>query len=857
MTNKKDYAPIKIMCNGATKDIAFGWKILEASGVVLSLVDESNGTATPLQYGKDYTVSFKAMGGSVTTTQAYPEGFSLLLERKTSNYQGKSFSTSMGFQASEVEKSFDNVSMCLQDMNHNIESFKEEYSAETNQKITDFEDEINSKLTQVTEAVNQLNRLDEVLEACEGYAVSAEEQSIIAQNQAVLSEEFAGTAEQTLAQLQQEHSLAIENVEATKAQAIKDVQASGIYMKGDRLFYRDTKGVEHEFRNDFGGIPPMPVKHKEVKKIEGGFELTWSEPDDSIYMDNVYCKWGNTLILRKQGSYPESPFDGEIVVNNTVRNQYAETPFFDEVDTSKDWYYRAFPRSINRVYSQDELNKFGVWVYSFTRLKKETIPSEKIVYRGANEYYEKSYMDFSSDTFKYGDWKDAPFLLKDRLAPCVVGFDGEVKYFLNPDNYALKEDGTASDITDTSQNINCYMRFKILFRRKRKNANGDTEVDISNVKINDEYKAYGGFVKTDGTLREYIYLPIYRGSLVNNKMRSMSGNLTPISSKTATEERNYCTAVGAGHDMITRADREMIEDLAILMFKTTDFQSALGQGKSNGGSDVGACLKSGTMDNKGYNVRVKLYNKLKENNIDYPKIKEIPLDVIRYIYLVSVGKFWDEILPDLNEPTNGITYNIIRQDVKVIMFAQVFYGKQLTSRGQEYAKIFKEEFPKVYSIILSFKRGLDKNERTVLTHKLMALESRLFREILRRLYELNYAVISIHDAVVVLDVKENNDCTPTVVKEVIEKVYNELGLIPDCSVDYYGKEEMELFLEKEKFLREKGDELISKLRVLVEEDKEIQQLISDYDNGKSEIILTPNKQDVMLHLRDTKELMYR
>ena len=600
MTNKKDYAPIKIMCNGATKDIAFGWKILEASGVVLSLVDESNGTATPLQYGKDYTVSFKAMGGSVTTTQAYPEGFSLLLERKTSNYQGKSFSTSMGFQASEVEKSFDNVSMCLQDMNHNIESFKEEYSAETNQKITDFEDEINSKLTQVTEAVNQLNRLDEVLEACEGYAVSAEEQSIIAQNQAVLSEEFAGTAEQTLAQLQQEHSLAIENVEATKAQAIKDVQASGIYMKGDRLFYRDTKGVEHEFRNDFGGIPPMPVKHKEVKKIEGGFELTWSEPDDSIYMDNVYCKWGNTLILRKQGSYPESPFDGEIVVNNTVRNQYAETPFFDEVDTSKDWYYRAFPRSINRVYSQDELNKFGVWVYSFTRLKKETIPSEKIVYRGANEYYEKSYMDFSSDTFKYGDWKDAPFLLKDRLAPCVVGFDGEVKYFLNPDNYALKEDGTASDITDTSQNINCYMRFKILFRRKRKNANGDTEVDISNVKINDEYKAYGGFVKTDGTLREYIYLPIYRGSLVSDKIRSMSGNLTPISSKTATQERDYCIANGAGHDMITRADREMIEDLAILMFKTTDFQSALGAGKSNGGDNVSACLKSGTMDDKGY-----------------------------------------------------------------------------------------------------------------------------------------------------------------------------------------------------------------------------------------------------------------
>lgn len=264
-----------------------------------------------------------------------------------------------------------------------------------------------------------------------------------------------------------------------------------------------------------------------------------------------------------------------------------------------------------------------------------------------------------------------------------------------------------------------------------------------------------------------------------------------------------------------------------------------------------------TIDNNGYNVRGKLYNKLKENNIDYPEIKKIPLDVIRYIYLVSTGQFWDKVLPDLNEPTNGNTYNIIRQDVKVIMFAQVFYGKQLTSRGQEYAKIFKEQFPSVYSIILSFKRGLDKNERTVLTHKLMALESKLFREVLRRLYELKYSVISIHDAVVVLDVKENDDCTPTLVSDIIEQVYNELGLIPDCSVDYYGKEEMELFLEKEKFLREKGDELISELRKSAEHDEEILELIKDYDNGKSEIILTPDKQDVMLHLRDTKDLMYR
>lgn len=389
------------------------------------------------------------------------------------------------------------------------------------------------------------------------------------------------------------------SMNATKQNVINDIQALGIFMEDDRLFYFDVNGVKHEFRNDFGGIAPMAVKHKEVKKVENGFLLTWTDPDDSVYQNNVYCTWGKTRIVRKLGSYPESPFDGDVIIETTVRNQYAEIGYLDEVDTTKDYKYRAFPCSINKVYSLDDFNKFGIWIYSYTRIMNEATPADKIVYRGANEHYKNAFMNFSSGQFDYGDWKDAPFLLKDRLAPCIVGFDGELKYFLDINDYKKKEDGTPSEVTDTSKDINAFMRIGLLFRRKRKNADGDTEVDISNVKVNDEYKPYGGFVKPDGTLREYIYMPIYRGSLINNKCRSMSGNLTPMSSQTAQNERTYCQANGAGHDMITHSDRELIEDLAILMLKNTDTQSALGQGKSNGGDNVGACLKSGTMDEKG------------------------------------------------------------------------------------------------------------------------------------------------------------------------------------------------------------------------------------------------------------------
>jgi hypothetical protein len=139
----------------------------------------------------------------------------------------------------------------------------------------------------------------------------------------------------------------------------------------------------------------------------------------------------------------------------------------------------------------------------------------------------------------------------------------------------------------------------------------------------------------------------------------------------------------------------------------------------------------------------------------------------------------------------------------------------------------------------------------------MSLESQLFREALKRLFEKGYKVVSIHDAIVVLNVIENDNLTPEIVKEVLCDVYAEIGLVPDCSVDFYGEKEMQEFMEKEKFLREEGDKYIEELRQLSESDEDIKALVEDYDNGKSEIILTPDGKDVMLHLKDIKTIMYK
>jgi hypothetical protein len=49
-----------------------------------------------------------------------------------------------------------------------------------------------------------------------------------------------------------------------------------------------------------------------------------------------------------------------------------------------------------------------------------------------------------STSFNYGSWKNAFFMPR----PCMLKFDGTVDYYLNPNDYSKKEDGTASDITN-------------------------------------------------------------------------------------------------------------------------------------------------------------------------------------------------------------------------------------------------------------------------------------------------------------------------------------------------------------------------------------------------------------------------
>ena len=231
-----------------------------------------------------------------------------------------------------------------------------------------------------------------------------------------------------------------------------------------------------------------------------------------------------------------------------------------------------------------------------------------------------------------------------------------------------------------------------------------------------------------------------------------------------------------------------------------------------------------------HNVRRFLRKTLITNNIEEGSIKSIPIDVLYYMYLTSMGLFWDVTIPKEMVDEK----NLLRSDIKVLMFREVFYSKKLTARGKEYAKIFAKEFPNVYKVV----RESKKDNRTKLANDMMKLESELFGKILSELYSKKFKVISIHDAIVVLDVKQNEKCTEEIVKEVMTDVYRRYGLYPNISVDYFGKECMENLMKKNMLLKELITDYISQLKELVENgDEDAVATLKKIENGDYDFYL--------------------
>ena len=380
--------------------------------------------------------------------------------------------------------------------------------------------------------------------------------------------------------------------------AIEEGSPSGANANTDLSNITDA-GKEVIKENSGGsGIPPSICMALRKSQNGTSVSLKWRDPDDTTNeQGQILCTWAKTIIVRKQGSYPEHESDGTVIVTNTVRNAYNLSAYVDTLpDSTNTYYYRAFPVSANGVVCLDPQNKFGQTVYEFVIDPNDSNPKTCVSYVGTNKDYTPAFMDYDKDEFNYGDWDKAFFM--GLFRPCMLNPNGTVKHYLDPNDYTLQADGvTPSDVANTSQDANAMVEIGQIWI-KEEEVNGRFHISIANEKISDDYDCYT-HIKSDGTYNEFIYRSIYDGCNLNSKIRSLSGQA--ICKNVAGDTQiSYAKANGNNWGIDEYNLRRLINYLLILIGKSLDTQTTFGTGRYSGGSQQSNNqLNTGTLDKKG------------------------------------------------------------------------------------------------------------------------------------------------------------------------------------------------------------------------------------------------------------------
>ena len=335
------------------------------------------------------------------------------------------------------------------------------------------------------------------------------------------------------------------------------------------------------------------------------------EGQDLVVNNQCIVYFDYVVIVRKLGSYPESESDGTTILTVKRRDmrKYAIAPYIDYIDgaeVGEKYYYKAYVHGTSGLVN--DLDELSVEIkdyalYGFKLDQNESDPASMITYLSDcdNKYYKSAKMNYTTDTFDYGDWDDAWFIK--NLKPCMLKYDGTVDYELDKNDYTKKLDGTDSDVANASYGGNAMVGIPKVYWKIVNNGDNTANIYFSDKQVDTDFHCWS-HIDNNGNEIDYCYMPIYNGSNVNSVLRSISGK-APTASQTAASEITYAKANNTGSDIIWYTelfnDRMLINLLLLLIGKSTNTQVIFGTGNNNSyvsNSNTGI-KNTGAMNTKG------------------------------------------------------------------------------------------------------------------------------------------------------------------------------------------------------------------------------------------------------------------
>lgn len=259
-------------------------------------------------------------------------------------------------------------------------------------------------------------------------------------------------------------------------------------------------------------------------------------------------------------------------------------------------------------------------VYGYRVNKNDSNPETRVEYLYDAVGMTPARMNYQTGRFDYGSWADVWFITENK--PCAVNYNGTVDYYLDPDDYTKKADGTASDLfvllteepsgwatkyteyftkdgnndfvfvtgesaptfaadtyyTNSAYTGNFMAQMPTVWFKRWEDADYEY-VAICNKQLNSDFKAYAHDAG-DGYINPYTYLPMFKGITIDGKLRSIVGAKVE-GYTTGSQEKSRAEANGAGWQLWDWAKHELISDLLTLISRTSNSQAAFGQGDTN------------------------------------------------------------------------------------------------------------------------------------------------------------------------------------------------------------------------------------------------------------------------------------
>ena len=324
--------------------------------------------------------------------------------------------------------------------------------------------------------------------------------------------------------------------------------------------------------------------------------------DDFLVKDeneHILTRINFMKIIRKEGSYPTSEDDGYLVLGKNISSPLSESFLDDAVESNKTYFYQVFLKTEDNISGKSESDQDSVstvpCIYGFRMRKDNPNTFDRVEYTDDAIEMVSAKFDVTNQKMNFGDWEHS-FIIS-SFRPVMLNFNGNVDYELNHENQTFQLDGeTNSDIENQDYNGNAMVEAKTLWLKCYQ----DSEYEyckVADYKVDEDFHAIAHEIG-DGTILDKIYLPMFEGSEINGKLRSLA-NQSPSSNTTFERENELAEANGVGWSIDSAFSWKLIENLLILLSKSTNSQEFFGNGHNANGTKAADLLKTGLLKDKG------------------------------------------------------------------------------------------------------------------------------------------------------------------------------------------------------------------------------------------------------------------